>query len=262
MPKQTLEFLRHVALLGVVLGCITELDQNDKFSVLDDIGFIKMLIDQARKIRSMLMHKKSLFCRAAKSKSTKGNFNNICFPLCYFKLFFLEIYQIKAQIAGLKSEYQPDEPYNCRFECLTFIRKSTDRAMYLGSTTHCTSTNQEQSLNFDINFVDSFLTKCSSTLDTLMELHDKAKRLIREISYDKWRHLIKNIQEAIVMKGLDSCFYSNLSEVTTSGDPDLLNDLEFHNYLHMVFDDMRYMLTQDKKALEKKLKDDESMLII
>jgi hypothetical protein len=172
------------------------------------------------------------------------------------------MYQIKVQIAGLKSEYNPDEPYTCRYDCLSFIRKATDRAMYLGSTSHCTSTNQEQSLNFDINFVDSFLTKCSSTLNTLMGLHEKAKRLIRDISYDKWRHLIRNIQEAIVMKGLDSCFYSNLSVVTTSGDPDLLNDLEFHNYLHIVLDDIRYMLAQDKKALEKKLKDDESMCFI
>ena len=132
--------------------------------------------------------------------------------------------------------------------------------MYFGAFTHCTSTRQETTLDFDKKFVDNFLEKCSTVYKSLWKLDNSADNKVKVISFNKLRDLIKNIQEAIVINGINSCFYSDLETVVFSGDTTLEHDAEFLMYLGNTYREIKYMLNQDKGALERTFKQDDSKI--
>ena len=137
------------------------------------------------------------------------------------------------------------------------MRKATHQAMYLASFTHCTAVNQEQSLEFDLNFIDCFLQKCSK-LNSLRGTIEASNCKIPEFSYDKLRNLLKEIQNQIITTGYSSCFYCELTAVGSSSDIELNNDLEFFKYSATHLSELKYVLNSDKNALMESLKLDQS----
>ena len=138
------------------------------------------------------------------------------------------------------------------------MREATHRAMYLASFTHCTAVNQEQSLEFDLNFIDCFLQKCSTKVNSLKGSIEASKCKIPELSIDKLRNLLKEIQNQIIVTGYGSCFYCELSNVAYSDDIELNNDLEFFKYSATHLSELKYVLNSDKNALIESLKLDQS----
>ena len=73
MPKKTIEYLREVAMIGVSVGCITDLSQDDKQTVLNDLRYVQSLRERAQNICSTLNKKKALFNKLSKTKTKEGN---------------------------------------------------------------------------------------------------------------------------------------------------------------------------------------------
>ena len=134
--------------------------------------------------------------------------------------------------------------------------------MYLASFTHCTAVNQEQSLEFDLNFINCFLQKCSTKLNSLRGTIEASNCKIPEFSYDKARNLLKEIQNLIIKTGYSCCFYCELTAVESSSDIKLNNDLEFYKYSVTYLNELKYVLTNDKNALIESLKLDQSKKIL
>jgi len=133
--------------------------------------------------------------------------------------------------------------------------------MYLASFSHCTAVNQEQSLEFDLNFINCFLQKCSTKLNSLRGTIEASNCKIPEFSYDKARNLLKEIQNQITT-GYSRCFYCELTAVESSSDIELNHDIEFFKYSVTYLNELKYVLTSDKNALIESLKLDQSKKII
>jgi hypothetical protein len=142
------------------------------------------------------------------------------------------------------------------------VREATHQAMYLASFTHCTAVNQEQSLEFDLNFINCFLQKCSTKLNSIRSTIESSNCKIPEFSYDKARNLLKEIQNLIIKTGYSCCFYCELTAVESSSDIKLNNDLEFYKYSVTYLNELKYVLTSDKNALIESLKLDQSKKIL
>ena len=154
--------------------------------------------------------------------------------------------------------YNNSDNFACNIEAVVFVRQATHQAMYLASFTHCTAVNQEQSLEFDLNFIDCFLQKCSTKLNSLRGTIETSNCKILDFSYDKLRNLLKEIQNQIIMTGYSSCFYCELTAVASSNDIELNNDLEFFKYSATHLSELKYVLNSDKNALIESLKLDQS----
>lgn len=240
MPKQTVEFLRQFSLSAVSMGCVSQIYGNVKTMVEDDIKFVESLKNKVLSIRCALKKKKALFIKVSNTKNET------------------EQEAIRKQILDLNIDCKPDE-YVSPFEIVTFIRGAAYRAMCFASLTHCnTNKNQEKFLEFDLVFVDNFLAKCSSVCTSLHDLIDTTESKVAEVLYDKWRSLFNQIQDILVCKGFDSCFYCNLTKVESSNDPELCNDVEFLVYITTYSNELKYVLERDKQQLVKLLKSDQS----
>jgi len=86
MPKQTVEFLRQVAIIGVSAGCIIQHNGTANQPVKNDLKCIRSLIEKARNIRATLMNKKALFIKMSKTPSIIGKIELI--NLIHFYLNF------------------------------------------------------------------------------------------------------------------------------------------------------------------------------
>lgn len=125
--------------------------------------------------------------------------------------------------------------------------------MCLASFTHCTASSQINSLEFDLSFIESFLTKCSTQLDLLRGRTESACNSTGVISFDKFRYLLTEIQNLILSKGFSTCFYCDIKTVVHSEDYELLDDVEFLTFVSRYFNELKYVLENDKKELKVSL---------
>jgi hypothetical protein len=72
MPKNTINFLRHVAMVGVSYGCVSEMSKQDRQTVLDDLKYVQGLREQALNLRAMITQKKALLIRLSKATCSTG----------------------------------------------------------------------------------------------------------------------------------------------------------------------------------------------
>jgi hypothetical protein len=107
-------------------------------------------------------------------------------------------------------------------------------------------------------FVENFLCKCSELTQKLEKLSDGTENKLNFIIYDRWRYLLSQIQDLIVNKGFESCFYCNPDAIKTSDDESLNHDVEFVNSFELYLKDLIFVLEHDKSALKKSLRMDQS----
>jgi hypothetical protein len=77
MPKQTLEFIKNIAILGLTHGCVHNIMGHEKNGLENDKAYIESLIRTGQTIRSDLKKKSELFKKLSKAKTAEGKPLNI-----------------------------------------------------------------------------------------------------------------------------------------------------------------------------------------
>jgi len=72
MPKQTVEFIKNIAVFGLSHGCLHNIMVKEKNVLDNDKSYIESLIRTGQTIRSDLKKKLALFKKLSKAKTAEG----------------------------------------------------------------------------------------------------------------------------------------------------------------------------------------------
>jgi len=72
MPKQTLEFIKNIAIFGLNHGFVHKIIGNETSGLYNDKAYIESLIRTGQTIRSDLQKKSALFKKLSKAQTAEG----------------------------------------------------------------------------------------------------------------------------------------------------------------------------------------------